>query len=186
MPKIWLTSDLHFGHDREFIFKPRGFNNVNEHDETLIENWNSVVAGSDTVYILGDIMLNDNDKGIENFNRLSGFKYIILGNHDTSVRKALYREAHNVLSVQYATMMKYQNYSFYLSHYPTITGNFDDESLKKCVINLFGHTHQQENFYKDIPFMYHVGVDSHNNFPVDIETIIKDCKAKVSECKKML
>ena len=47
MSKIWLTSDLHFGHDREFIWGPRGFKNVNEMNEAIIKNWNAVVAPED-------------------------------------------------------------------------------------------------------------------------------------------
>ena len=49
---IYVTSDLHFGHDREFIFGPRGFKTIQEHDEAIIQNWNSVVTKSDLVYIL--------------------------------------------------------------------------------------------------------------------------------------
>ena len=30
MSKIWITSDLHLGHDREFIWGARGYADVNE------------------------------------------------------------------------------------------------------------------------------------------------------------
>ena len=43
MGKIWFTSDLHFGHDREFLWGPRGFENIQEHDAVIFEKWNSVV-----------------------------------------------------------------------------------------------------------------------------------------------
>ena len=33
---IYLTSDLHFNHSREFIYKPRGFNSVEEMNNTHI------------------------------------------------------------------------------------------------------------------------------------------------------
>ena len=39
MEKIWITSDLHFGHDREFIWKARGFNSIEEMNETIIQKW---------------------------------------------------------------------------------------------------------------------------------------------------
>ena len=42
MSKIFLTSDTHFGHDREFLWGPRGFRSSIEHDEAVIANWNSV------------------------------------------------------------------------------------------------------------------------------------------------
>ena len=31
--QIYVTSDLHFGHDREFIWKARGYNSVDEMNE---------------------------------------------------------------------------------------------------------------------------------------------------------
>ena len=37
---IWFTSDLHFCHDKEFLYKPRGFNSIEEHDTAIIQNWN--------------------------------------------------------------------------------------------------------------------------------------------------
>ena len=73
-----------------------------------------------------------------------------------------------------------------MSHYPTFTANLEKESLKQCTINLYGHTHQQSNFYNDIPFMYHVGVDSHNNCPVSIDEAIRDMYRKAEECKEQL
>ena len=42
---------------------------------------------------------------------------------------------------------KYNGYTFYLSHYPTITSNLEkSDNLKKHIINLYGHTHQKNNF----------------------------------------
>lgn len=72
-----------------------------------------------------------------------------------------------------ACTFKYGKYNFYLSHYPTITSNNDNEKpLVRKVINLFGHTHQQINSYADQDAMYHVGLDSHDNKPVEINDII--------------
>ena len=50
------------------------------------------------------------------------------------------------------------------------------------LVNLFGHTHQKTNFYNGIPFMYHVGVDSHLCYPVKIERIIEDIKNEIADC----
>ena len=73
-----------------------------------------------------------------------------------------------------------------MTHYPCMTGNLEKESLKQMTLNLYGHTHQQTNFYQDMPFIYHVGLDSHNCTPVHIDQIIEDMKNKVDECKAML
>lgn len=176
---IYFTSDLHFCHDREFMFKPRGFNNIDDHDKTIVANWNAIVKDDDEVYILGDLMLNDNQKGIALLRQLKGKLHIILGNHDTSARIELYKTLPNVIEVVYATIVKYNNYSFYLSHYPTITGNIEKpKRAQHLLYNLYGHTHQQTNFYNNIFFIYHVGLDSHENKIVSLDQIIQDCKTK--------
>ena len=72
MGKIWFTSDLHLGHDREFMYGPRGFSSIFQHDEELLARWNSVVAPEDTVYILGDLILNSNEHGMKFLNWLNG------------------------------------------------------------------------------------------------------------------
>lgn len=185
---IYVTSDLHFGHDRQFIFQPRGFENIQEHDEALIERWNSVVKDEDDVYILGDLMLKDNKHGIECLSRLKGHKYFVTGNHDTDTRIPLYTDEQtaNITWCGDATRLRYNGYHFYLSHYPTLTSNLEKETLKQMTLNLFGHTHQKTNFYEDRPYMYHVGVDSHNCYPVSLDKIIEDMKDKVKECIDML
>jgi calcineurin-like phosphoesterase family protein len=73
-----------------------------------------------------------------------------------------------------------------LSHYPTITSNVDEAYLSQHLFNLYGHTHQKTKFYNDIPWIYNVGVDSHNCTPVDIDQIIEDCRIKYKECGDML
>ena len=61
MNKIYLTSDLHLGHDREFIWKARGFNSIQQMNETIVETWNRTVDDDDDIYILGDVMLGSPD-----------------------------------------------------------------------------------------------------------------------------
>ena len=118
MCKIWLTSDLHFNHDKEFIYKPRGFNTIQEMNESIVDRFNSKVSNDDIVYILGDIMLGGNDlSGLNYLERLNGNIHIIIGNHDTQSRINQYTNLANVKSVQYATLIKYGKHSFYLSHH---------------------------------------------------------------------
>lgn len=179
--KTWFTSDLHFGHDKEFLWGPRGFSSSKENDETIIERFNSVVSDEDEVYILGDLMLGDNEYGKSCVNRLKGHIHVILGNHDTNARVNEYMGMTKIESIQFADMRKYGKCHFYLSHYPVLAANYDDKPYHQHVISLFGHTHQQEKFYDNNPYMYHVGVDSHNCYPVEIDTIIEDIKQKKCE-----
>ena len=84
MSRIWLCSDLHFGHDKEFLYGPRGFDSIEEHDKTIIKNWNELVSWDDEVWLLGDCMLGDNESGCRKLNQLAGNIRIITGNHDTA------------------------------------------------------------------------------------------------------
>ena len=186
MSEIWVTSDLHFGHDREFIWGPRGFKNVYEMNEAIIKNWNAVVGSEDEVYVLGDLMLGDNEAGIKMIKQLKGKIHVILGNHDTAPRKTLYENCYNIIDIKHADVIKFKGYTFYLSHYPTMTSNLEKEFSKHCILNLFGHTHQEENFYNGLPFCYHVGLDSHNCTPIDMETVLNDIKEEVKTCENYL
>lgn len=181
--KIYLTSDLHLGHDREFIWKVRGFNSVQEMNETYVKRWNSIVDNEDDVYVLGDLMLGNNDIGIHYLNQLNGNIHVVLGNHDTPMRQALYKaDACKIVEVEWAIMLNYKKYHFFMTHFPCMTGNLEKESLKQMTLNLYGHTHQRSNFYEDRPYMYHVGVDSHDGYPVLLDDIIQEMKDKVKEC----
>lgn len=187
---IYLTSDLHFNHNREFIWKARSFTSVQEMNEEIIKRHNALVRPDDDVYILGDSSLGGGDEQILAANKalieqLNGKLHIIRGNHDTDRRVAMYASCKNVVGpILYADMIHYKGYHFYLSHFPTLTGNLENESLKQCTCNLFGHTHQTTNFHMDMPYMYHVGVDSHDCKPVLLDDIIKEMEAKVIECLK--
>lgn len=182
---IYFSSDLHFNHNKEFLYKPRGFDSVDAMNITIVNNWNSIVTDEDDVYILGDLMLGDNELGISLLKMLNGKLHIILGNHDTEPRIELYKNLKNVVEICYATQLKYKKAYFFLCHYPVITANFDDQlAWTKHLINLFGHTHQQHIFYNDNPYMYNVGLDAHNNYPVSIEQIIIDIRQKKDELNR--
>jgi len=182
---IYFCSDFHFNHNREFIFKPRGFTSVEEMNTNLIANFNAVIKPEDDVYVLGDLMLGGSDKmteGLMLITQLNGRLHLVRGNHDTDKRWEAYKTLPNVVEQQNAIYLKYQGYHFYLSHYPTLTGNLEKESLKQCTCNIFGHTHQMSKFYNDIPYMYCVCPEAHQNAPVAIDKIIIDMNKKVKEC----
>ena len=179
---IYFTSDTHFCHNKPFLYEPRGFKSIEEHDETIVKNWNSIIKPEDEVYHLGDVMLINNEKGIEYLKSLNGKIHLILGNHCTNTRIELYKTCPNIVSIDYAKEIKIEKYYFWLCHYPTITANYDDDKpWAKHLINIYGHTHQQSKFYNDNPYMYCVCLDAHNNYPVSLEQILEDIKNKKIE-----
>ena len=180
MSRIFVTSDTHFGHDRGFLFSPRGFTSIQEHDAAVIANWNSVVNPDDVVYHLGDVMLNDNEHGLECLRQLNGHIKIVPGNHDTDKRIELYKQLENIEVLPMAITLKYKKYNFYLSHHPTLTSNLEKAPyLRMHLINLYGHTHQQDKFFQDMPYMFHVGMDSNGNKPVSLDDAIEMMKEGV-------
>ena len=182
MSKVYFTSDLHFGHDREFLYKPRGFSSIEEHDEAIIERWNNVVEADDIVFVLGDLMLNNSEHGLECLSRLNGNIVVVRGNHDTITRMDLYSKLPNVIETSEGRYFRYGKYHFYLTHFPCLSANLEAESLKQCTLNLSGHTHSRSKFFEDRPYIYNVACDAHNCTPVCIDEIIEDMKEKVKEC----
>lgn len=82
MSKVFFLSDLHIGHKAILKYRPE-FKSVEEHDNTIIENWNSVVKKKNQiVWVLGDFMLKNNKYDMESIlDRLNGTIRIISGNH---------------------------------------------------------------------------------------------------------
>ena len=127
-------------------------------------------------------MLGDNTHGIHCLSQLNGKLHILIGNHCTSARQKLYHTLENMVEFcGCATTIKYKKKQLYLSHYPTITSNME-ANPHQAVFNLYGHTHQTTNFYNGQPFMYHVGVDSHNCYPVLLDDVITEIKNEIDAC----
>lgn len=161
-------------HDKEFVWKARGYDNIDQMNMDIMDKWNCTVGDKDNIYHLGDVMLKDNDKGMRILSQLKGRIHIVLGNHDTDKRIELYRTLPNVVEITYATRLKVSKHrTFFLSHYPSLVANFNDN---KSVWNLSGHTHTTDRFALKQNQIYNVGVDAHNGFPVPIEEVLEDLR----------
>lgn len=170
---IYLTSDLHFCHQRSFLYKPRGFSSIEEHDAAIIKNWNEIITPDDEVFVLGDLVMNDAKSGIEKLAQLNGKLNIVFGNHDTVRKIGLYEELPNVTSVGLSTLIKFGKWNFYLCHFPTIVDNFEERHKFYC---LHGHTHDKNKFQFIKNCCYNVALDAHDNKPVSIEQIKADLR----------
>lgn len=173
MGKIWLTSDLHFGHDREFVWKVRGYSSVEEMNEAQVEKWNAKADDEDDIYVLGDFMLGDKSN-IKYIERLKGNIHLVYGNHDTDARKGLYGGVPQIVELAHAIALKYKKHNFFMTHYPCLTGNLDDDKpLTARIINLCGHTHTTNKFQDmDKGPIYHCEADAHDGLLVSLDDII--------------
>lgn len=128
--EIFFISDLHHGHDRLFIHKPRGFNNLQEHDAAIVQRWNEVCSNRSVVFNLGDVQFNDptGDK-LKNLFRRLNFKtmYLCLGNH-TSGQSAIYKEE---LKLQFPNV--FSEDGFYFSEVYPLWHNVDGNPFKQVV-----------------------------------------------------
>lgn len=133
----YYISDLHFGHKNCLAFDNRPFKTIEEHDQTIINNWNNVVGIDDDVYLLGDISWYGSSKTLELFNQLNGNIHLIKGNHDDKILKNRDLQKRFVEIVDYKELQLEDGKGVVLCHYPI-----------PCFKNhyygwyhLFGHVH---------------------------------------------
>ena len=129
---FYYTSDQHFYHKNILKFcqgRANLWNDVDEMNEGLIENWNSVVNDDDTVFSLGDICFGN----IDIVNRLKGKIVLVQGNHDKV----------NVLkSDRFETIVPYleikdNNKKIILCHYKFECWNMSHHGS----FHFYGHSH---------------------------------------------
>ena len=168
---IWFSSDFHFGHNKEFIYKPRGFDNMYDMANAIIKNCNEVICWDDNFYILGDCMLGDDSFGLSCLKQLPGKKHLVIGNHDSDNRIQLYVHSGIFYSIEWGGRLRNGKYSFYLSHYPMMMGNYKDRHPTWC---LAGHTHSFVKFENGNNCVYNVAVDAHNCCPVSFDQIMSE------------
>jgi calcineurin-like phosphoesterase family protein len=77
-PHFFVIADLHFGHQNLVNWGKRG----EDHNERIIEEWNSVVGKQDSVLVLGDLTMCGKEQTMKFVKQLRGKKYLIRGNHD--------------------------------------------------------------------------------------------------------
>ena len=84
MSRVHFTADTHFGHGAIIRMAQRPFSSIEEHDQTIVDNWNSVVAPADVVFVVGDFAHKaDNERAAKTFGKLRGTKHLVVGNHDS-------------------------------------------------------------------------------------------------------
>lgn len=81
MTKIWISSDLHLGHDNVVKFRTQ-FSSAEEHHEIIYDNLASSVTKRDSLYLLGDVAFTS-DWLTKVGEIRAAKKTLILGNHDT-------------------------------------------------------------------------------------------------------
>jgi calcineurin-like phosphoesterase family protein len=183
--KVWVCSDSHFAHKNicrgvtEWrlpdgsvpLSQTRDFNTIEQMNETIVNNINSVVGQDDVLIHLGDWSFS----GVENIQKfrdriLCNEIHLILGNHDTNIEKNRDNVQELFTSVNHYTKLIYKFKTFVLSHYPIQSW----DGLNKGHIQLHGHCHLPTNLRFGKGKKMDVGMDGHPTFGVyDMDDIIR-------------
>lgn len=166
MPELFITSDTHFGHeacctvftqpDGETPLRP--FDNAEEMNEQMIQRWNEVVKPEDTVYHLGDVVMNKSFLPI--VARLNGRKRLVMGNHEGE-RKG---KTSTDLSKYFEKLFGCRVFGdFIMTHIP-----IHPSQLARFGNNVHGHLHATEI---DDPRYLCVSVEHTDFRPITIEEV---------------
>lgn len=147
--KLFIISDEHYYHSRIIEYEDRPFtgiylykymfyNPVIEMNETIINNYNTLVSNSDIVIHLGDFCFGGVDLVQPIANRLNGQKILIMGNHD---RKRTPTWFHRMGFIKVFKKPIHLD-NIILSHKPIVP-----EILKQTnKINFHGHIHNNIHY----------------------------------------
>lgn len=165
---IFFTSDTHFFHENIIKFCDRPFESIEEMNEKLIANWNSVVGQDDVVFHLGDFALGGRENWDKVLPRLNGRIFLIIGNHDLRTIQEGYTNRFEEICMQMRIQIGKRK--ILLNHCPFLC--FDGSYKDRW--QLFGHVHtNKSNLGADakrlkylLPTQYDVGVDNNDFTPI--------------------
>lgn len=160
----FFCADLHLDHRRILQYTPRPWPTVEEMNEGIVENFNSVLSKRDELWILGDFAFNNHNKWIM---RIRGAKKIILGSHDSCSLDVL----KNFSEVHLTKTIKLKNGRLaFLQH--TCCRIWERSHYGS--IHLFGHSHGRLTTFN---LSFDAGIDSNDfsrkYFPIAEDEIIQ-------------
>lgn len=153
MVNIWFISDTHFFHENILTFKDNdgnlirpGFKNVEEMNERIVDNWNSMIKPQDKVYHLGDVAcgVQEQHQFTHLMGRLNGHSRLMIGNHD-NIHQPAYKWFERI---ELWTGGKFKQYNFVASHIP-----LRPDQMRDGEYNVHGHIHQNildDNHYINV------------------------------------
>lgn len=165
MGNIWVISDTHFNHANILEFKTesgenvRSFDSLQEMNERIIDNWNSVVQTGDKVYHLGDVFFGPKEAHGPIWGRLKGKKRLVIGNHDNV--KYLTQAGFFQKIMLWRT---FRDFGLTLTHVPIHPSQFRNDTS----LNVHGHTHERGSL--EGPYKC-VCVEKINYTPINIEDL---------------
>ena len=171
--KVWFTSDLHFWHKNICKYCNRPYENIEEMNQAIIDNWNSVVKDDDTVFLLGDMGFCGYEKLKPLMEQLKGYIILIQGNHDPDkiVRKLLddeiIKECYTLRNITIIGDEECPNQELTICHFPMI----DWYSKERGAWMIHGHQHQLPHMTSCSTAHWDVGLDKNGMCPISFEQL---------------
>ena len=171
----YYIADVHFGHKNCMEYDNRPFKTVEEMDEVIITNWNSVVRDNDDVYIIGDFCYRSAKSPLWYLKRLKGRKHLIIGNHDNHLLndEVAIKE---FASVDKMTYLKDGEYTITLCHFPMAEWNKYHSGAWHIYGHIHAHTEGCYQFLKNEDRALNAGCMINYYTPVNIEQLIRNNK----------
>ena len=163
MTKLWFTSDTHFGQSSVLDNRP-DFGSVEEMDETIIDNWNTVVGVEDVVMHLGDFTYLNNTNPRKYTDRLNGKIFLCIGNHDG---EAL-RDVDLFEGTFFYNEITLGDTSIVVCHYPFAEWS----GYWKGGWHLHGHLHGRCDVVTPVKKRVDVSTNIHNFTPITFEEVV--------------
>lgn len=169
MVNLFFISDTHFGHANILTFKRndgtplRPFKTIEEHDETIVENWNKAVRPQDHIYHLGDVAMKRDS--LVTLLRCNGHKRLVRGNHDIFSTKIFMLYFEEIYGVRIFTEHKIA-----CSHIPL---HPDSLNRRGWSTNVHGHTHSNRVLLNNEPDKRYIPIScEHTNYaPISLEDL---------------
>ena len=167
-PRVFFTSDTHFGSERALELSKRPFKDVQDMNRALIRNWNSIVRPNDKVWHLGDF------GDLDQVKYLNGKINLIFGNYEEDEGKSegiikyydrMKELGFNDAAIAGFSILNEEWGPLVLAHKPSIAKkNLDKVGGFAC----YGHIHGRQ---KCKSWGLDVGVDGNNYKPYSLDDI---------------
>lgn len=180
MGEVWIWSDPHFGHENMYKFTNydgsplRPWDDMQEAEEYMIQEYNKLVHEGDTCYWLGDIcgIQTYAEKIMPRFNKSR--RILVLGNHDAKLGAKYWLKWFNNIRGSFNR----DNHIF--SHFPISSG-----SKGRFKRNVHGHTHSNfiTNDDKIDVWYKNVSVEVIEFRPINFSEILSETEELISHGK---
>lgn len=165
MSKTLIISDLHIGHTNIHEKWRTEYCSQSDHDEAMIQCWNTVVNPSDTVKVLGDFIIGI--KNLHYLDQLNGSIHWTLGNHDPKITRDILASYTRISYVDGVRAYK----GAVLSHVPVHPQELE---YRNWNLNIHGHIHSKDlNNLGDKYF--NANADIMGYFPREFHSIMREC-----------